>query len=188
MFALGGELFFWTLEIQDKLTRRFIELLAMKVARLFVIVFLFLGGSFVHAGPVGEFFKKVGQSVSKPFQSQPEPEPQSQPTRHQVTKAPHAPRRSSSRATPPAATTPSSSAQPTQGAKAEESPGPVRNVSAADLEKAKASLPYGIPVPGRKGMVTSPYTPEEAKYIDVTGLASGSVAKDPYTGKFFLVP
>ena len=64
----------------------------------------------------------------------------------------------------------------------------MRSVSAADLEKAKAGLPYGIPVPGRKGMVTSPYTPEEDKYIDVTDFASGSVVKDPYTGKFFLVP
>jgi len=56
------------------------------------------------------------------------------------------------------------------------------------MEKAKAGLPYGIPVPGRKGMVTSPYTLEEAKYVDVTGFASGSIVKDPYTGKFFLVP
>jgi hypothetical protein len=64
----------------------------------------------------------------------------------------------------------------------------VRSVSAADIEKAKASLPYGIPVPGRKGMVTSPYTPEQPNYVDVTGFASGSVVKDPYTGKFFLVP
>ena len=30
--------------------------------------------------------------------------------------------------------------------------------------------------------------PEEDKYIDVTDFASGSVVKDPYTGKFFLVP
>ena len=66
--------------------------------------------------------------------------------------------------------------------------GSVRPVSAADIEKAKAGLPYGIPVPGRKGMVTSPYLPEEDKYIDVTGFASGSVVKDPYTGKFLLVP
>jgi hypothetical protein len=64
----------------------------------------------------------------------------------------------------------------------------VRSLSAADVEKVKAGLPYGIPVPGRKGMVTSPYTPEEDKYIDVSGFASGSIAKDPYTGKFFLVP
>ena len=64
----------------------------------------------------------------------------------------------------------------------------MRRFSAADMEKAKAGLPYGIPVPGRKGMVTSPYLPEEDKYIDVTDFTSGSVVKDPYTGKFFLVP
>ena len=64
----------------------------------------------------------------------------------------------------------------------------MRGVSAADMEKAKASLPYGVPVPGRKGMVTSPYTAQEGKYVDVTGFASGSIVKDPYTGKLFLVP
>ena len=64
----------------------------------------------------------------------------------------------------------------------------MRRVSAADMEKAKAALPYGIPVPGREGMVTRPYTPDEGKYVDVTGFASGSVVKDPYTEKFFLVP
>jgi len=149
-----------------------------------VIPLLFLSGSFVDAGPVGDFFKKVGQSVSKPFQSQPQPQPQS--TRPQPTKTPHATRRPTSRAG--TATTPSAGAQPSQPPKEEESTGTVRGVSAADMEKVKAGLPYGIPVPGRKGMVTSPYTPDDVKYIDVTGFASGSIVKDPYTGKFFLVP
>jgi len=26
------------------------------------------------------------------------------------------------------------------------------------------------------------------KYVDVTDFATGSIVKDPYTGKFFLVP
>jgi hypothetical protein len=143
---------------------------------LLVIPLLFLSGPFVNAGPVGDFFQKVGQSISKPFQ--PEPEPQS--TRPQPTKTPHATRRPTSRAaTPPAG------AQSSQTPKEE---GTVRGVSAADLEKAKAGLPYGIPVPGRKGMVMSPYVPEEGKQVDVTGFASGSVVKDPYTEKLFLVP
>ena len=157
---------------------------------LVVIPLLVLSGPYVNAGPVGDFFKKVGQSVSKPLQRQPQPEPQPQPqtTRPQPAKTPHATRRPSSRAAPAAATTAPGVAQPSHPSKEEEVTGTVRRISAADMEKAKAGLPYGIPVPGRKGMVTSPYLPEEDKYIDVTGFASGSVVKDPYTEKFFLVP
>src|SRR5882724_7420398 len=174
------------LEIQPKQTKRFIELLAMKVNPLLLLVIplLVLSGPYVNAGPVGDFFKKVGQSISKPLQ----PEPQPQSTRPQPTTTPHATRRPTSRAAPAAAVTPPVVAQPSHSAQEGEFTGTVRGVSAADMEKAKAGLPYGIPVPGRKGMVTSPYTPDEGKYVDVTDFASGSIVKDPYTGKFFLVP
>ena len=155
---------------------------------LVVIPLLFLGGSVVNAGPVGDFFKKVGQSISKPLQPQPQPEPQPQSTRPQPTKTPHSTRRPTSRTAPAAAATSPAVAQPSHSAQEGEFTGTVRSVSAADMEKAKAGLPYGIPVPGRKGMVTSPYTPDEGKYVDVTDFASGSIVKDPYTGKFFLVP
>jgi len=176
------------LEIQPKQTRRFIKLSAMKMNPLLLVVIplLFLSGPYVNAGPVGDFFKKVGQSISKPLQREPEPQPQT--TRPQPAKTPHATRRSTSRAAPAAAATSPAEAQPSQPPKEEESAGTVRRVSAADVEKIKAGLPYGIPVPGRKGMVTSPYTPQEEKYVDVTGFASGSIVKDPYTGKLFLVP
>ena len=153
---------------------------------LTVIVLLFSSGPYVNAGPVGDFFKKVGQSISKPLQPQPQPQPQS--ARPQPAKTPQATRRRTSRTAPAAATAPPADAQPSHPSKEGESTGNVRGVSAADIEKVKASLPYGIPVPGRKGMVTSPYLPEEDKYIDVTGFTSGSAVKDPYTGKFFLVP
>ena len=158
----------------------------MNTLLLLVIALLFLSGSFVNAGPVGDFFKKVGQSISKPLQRQPEPQPQSMPP--QPTKTPHLTRRSASRAAPAAAATSPAAAQSSQPPKEEESKGTVRSVSAADIEKIKAGLPYGVPVPGRKGMVTSPYTPEDGKYVEVSGLASGSIVKDPYIEKLFLVP
>jgi hypothetical protein len=178
------------LEIQPKQTRRFIELSVMKKNPLLLVVIplLVLSGSFVNAGPVGDFFKKVGHSISKPLQSQPPPPAPPQSTRPQPANTPRATRQRTSRATPASAATSPAVGQPSQPPKEEEPTGSVRRVSAADVEKAKASLPYGIPVPGRKGMVTSPYLPEEDKYIDVTGFASGSVVKDPYTEKFFLVP
>ena len=162
----------------------------MKVDRLLflVIPLLFLSGPFVNAGPVGDFFKKVGQSISRPLQRESQPQPQAQSMRPQPAKTPHATRRSSSRAAPAAATTPSAVAESSQPPKEEESTDTGRHVSAEDIKKAKAELPYGVPVPGRKGMVTSPYLPEEEKYVDVSDFASGSVVKDPYTGKFFLVP
>jgi hypothetical protein len=186
-----GDIFFLSLlEVQRRRTRRFIQLSAMKVDRLLllVIALLFLGASFSKAGPVGDFFKKVGQSVAKPLRRQPEPQPQAQPqpTRPQSIKTPHATQRSAPRAAPAAAARPPAATQPS--AKEEQSAGTMRSVSAADIEKAKAGLPYGVPVPGRKGMVTSPYAPDEGKYVDVTDFPSGSIVKDPYTGKFFLVP
>ena len=190
---LEGKCFFsFKLGNPTQQTRRFIELSAMNILLLLVIGFFFLSGPYVNAGPVGNFFKKVGQSISKPLQRDTEPQPQPQPqpesARPQPAKTSHATRRPTSRAAPAAAATPPAVAQPARPSKEEEFTGTVRGISAANMEKAKAGLPYGVPVPGRKGMVTSPYLPEEDKYIDVAGFASGSIAKDPYTGKFFLVP
>ncbi|SKB03696.1 hypothetical protein SAMN02745166_03878 [Prosthecobacter debontii] len=50
-----------------------------------------------------------------------------------------------------------------------------------------ADLPYGTPVPGRPGMVNSPFA-EKQQLVDVTGMAPGEAVKDPYTGKLFRVP
>jgi len=51
----------------------------------------------------------------------------------------------------------------------------------------KAKLPYGTPVPGKPGLVTSPFAPD-AGYVQVLGFPPGTPVEDPYTGNIFLTP
>lgn len=53
-------------------------------------------------------------------------------------------------------------------------------------ESSSLQFPTAKPVPDKPGYVFSPSDP--TKYVDVTGYASGSKVKDPYSGKIFLVP
>ena len=143
----------------------------------------FLSGRCVSAEPVGDFFKKVGQSISKAFQPQPA---SNQPKKKTTTRAS---RRPTSPRSNVVAASPTPLEQPTDLVK-EEKVTPsviVQRASTVPAEKAKEDLPYGIPVPGHKGMVTSPYSPD-GNYIDVSAFPSGSAVRDPYTGKIFLVP
>jgi hypothetical protein len=147
---------------------------------LLVVALLFLSGRLANADPVGDFFKKVGQSISKPFQPQ--------PAQHQQTKRIRSARRPASRISSGAEATPTPIEEPSsKPAKGEKTTPTVLPASVAPAIKAKGDMPYGIPVPGRKGMVTSPYLPE-GNYIDVSDFAPGSAVRDPYTGKIFRVP
>ena len=60
--------------------------------------------------------------------------------------------------------------------------------AATPAKTSKGDYPYGIPVPGKPGLVTSPYVP--GKVVDVSGMPPGTEVKDPYTDykKIFLVP
>ena len=99
----------------------------------------------------------------------------------------HAPRRPGSPESNVTEASPNPLEQLTVVAPKENLPPTVVRASAVPPGKAKGDMPYGIPVPGRKGMVTSPYLPEGG-YIDVSAFPPGSAVKDPYTGKIFLVP
>src|SRR5436190_23898695 len=135
---LEGKCFFsFKLGNPTQQTRRFIELSAMNILLLLVIGLLVLSGPYVNAGPVGNFFKKVGQSISKPLQRdtkpQPQPQPQPESARPQPAQTSHATRRPSSRAAPAAAATPPAVAQPARPSKEEQFTGTVRGISAANM-------------------------------------------------------
>jgi len=68
------------------------------------------------------------------------------------------------------------------------SPRKVRVVPAPVGEIAPVQyLVIAKPVPGKPGYVFCPFV-RTAGYVDVTGLAPGSIAKDPYSGRPFRVP
>ena len=163
----------------ENLNNRFIRSrwVSLPVAALF-----FFSARCVNADPVGDFFKKVGQSVSKAFQPRPTPNPTEKKTKR-------AARRPSSPQSNLVGASPTPLEQPTDLVKEEKVTPTVVVLRAAAVppEKAKGDMPYGIPVPGHKGMVTSPFSPE-GNYIDVSAFAPGSAVRDPLTRKIFLVP
>ena len=148
---------------------------SLPVAALFL-----LSGRCVNADPIGDLFKKVGESVSKAFQPRPTPNPTEKKTKR-------AARRPTSPQSNVVGASPTPLEQPMNLIKEEMVTPTVLRASAVPADKAKGDMPYGIPVPGHKGMVTSPYSPE-GNYIDVSAFAPGSAVRDPYTRKIFLVP
>jgi hypothetical protein len=140
------------------------------------VVFLALADS-AGAGSIGDFFKKLGNSLAHPDQKR-----KSKPRDSKT-----ASKRSKTKATvaeadhPPEATvaaTPTATIQQL----------PIRVASLpAQTKGSKRDIPYAIPVPDKPGFVTSPYAPKQG-FVDVRGFSSGTEVIDPYSGKVFLTP
>ena len=60
--------------------------------------------------------------------------------------------------------------------------------SSPPASSTKLEFPTAKSVPGKPGYVFSPFDDTSGRYIDVSGYASGSKVKDPWTDKIFIVP
>jgi hypothetical protein len=79
-----------------------------------------------------------------------------------------------------------SSSSADQRTKHRETAQPSTGISSSRSSAPTSSFPTGKPVPGKPGYVFSPFTGE--RYVDVSGFASGTKVKDPWTDKIFIVP
>jgi hypothetical protein len=122
-------------------------------------------------GPFERMFRSLRRAFSEP---------------HQKPRPHHSKQQSSSSASKSESPTPA----PTETAVAVGNKPPndrnTRTTVRANSKRGE-DLRYGIPVPGKNGFVTSPYSPDSG-YIDVRGFQPGTPVKDPYTGKIFLTP
>ena len=155
-------------------------LLKRVVLILSVTAFLAGGHSAVAGNPIGDFFKRLGDSIAYPRSSPPPRRNTKKGTtgKENGQTAPQEVRPAVSSVSPMPTPTPMPM------------PVPLMVRSAAGVPPSKRpqrDLPYGIPVPNKPGFVTSPYAPKSG-YVDVRGFPSGTEVKDPYTGKTFLTP
>jgi hypothetical protein len=162
----------------DCLLKRFVLILSVTA--------FFAGGHFAVAGnPIGDFFKRLGNSIAHPRSS---PPPRRNPQKRVTGKKQNDKEQTAAQDAPLAV--PSAPASPTPTPVRIPMPMPLMVRSAAGVpptKKPRRDMPYGIPVPNKPGFVTSPYAPKVG-YVDVRGFPSGTEVKDPYTGKIFLTP
>lgn len=132
------------------------------------------------AGPFENLFTSLRKSFSHP--------PAQKPPRSSQ------PRRATSRQnndTPPSDASEASNHQASPTPTPVPGPPNLKNVrvakATATKRHPKSDMPYGIPVPGKQGLVTSPFSPDSG-YIDVRSFPPGTEVRDPYTGKTFLTP
>ena len=145
----------------------------------FLLGYLLLAAPQAEANVIGDFFKKIGRSISNLHKP-------SQPPANKKTS--HSTRSSTARATP----TPNGSATPAPSFLLSPTPSPTPiEVRRARLAPAPPNghrdVPYALAVPNKPGLVTSPYAPQQG-YVDVSAFPSSTEVIDPFTGKIFLTP
>ncbi|MEO7723671.1 MAG: hypothetical protein ABIU29_03150 [Chthoniobacterales bacterium] len=147
----------------------------LRRSTVLVCLFAFaLSGPRAAANPVGDFFKKVGRSISNLGKK---PAPKTKPRKSRPDE-----RTKAREATP--SPTPSATVIPTPTP----TPLEIRPASSAPPDQQRPrDLPYGVAVPNQPGLVTSPYAPNEG-YVDVSAFPSSTEVMDPFTGKVFLTP
>ncbi len=154
---------------------------ARKLLLGLMMVSLFSGTAIAKENPIGGFFKRLGRSLSKLGKPQPARHRSGQKgSKRTTSKGPTA---QPKQIGPSAAELAADSSSPTPAFAPR-----VRAASAApSIKGRKRDSPFGIPVPGKQGFVTSPFSPS-GNYVDVRAFPPGTEVKDPYTGKVFRVP
>jgi hypothetical protein len=128
----------------------------------------------VAANPVGDFFKKLGRTLTY--------------WRKNPTPPPRPPRKSTRRKENAAEKTETAPAMMTEVVP---SPTPtpieIRPAALAPRSKKPRDVPYAVAVPNKPGFVTSPYAPDQG-LVDVRAFPRSTEVLDPFTGKIFLTP
>lgn len=158
--------------------RRLMGSTVKKLAFVTVVFVLMQGATRVEANPVGDFFKKVGQSISHLRKGTPPPKKPRRKT-SQNNKEGGAPADAESTLVSPAPPTPTPTPTPT--------PVDIRPAALAPTAEKRRDVPYAVGVPDMPGFVTSPYAPNQG-LVDVRAFPSSTEVLDPFTGKIFLTP
>ena len=136
---------------------------------LMLSIFLSTVTDSAKAGPFQDFFRTIRSAIAHPKET-----PRAHRSTHKRKKTPPSDASNSQTSQTPTAAGPS---QPD-----------VRWAKAGSIvSDEKANLPYGTPVQGKPGLVTSPFAPDSG-YVQVIGFPPGTPVEDPYTGKIFLTP